>query len=114
MLVAAEVYSALAFVPGDLNRVIDAFSTATSVLGFDFYDIGLSIDINNVPHRLVDVLWPLIPIVVQASALHTNEETPRLAVKQSICEQIFYLARAKQDMRKGAHVLVRRHGIEAF
>ena len=114
MLAATKVYSALAFVLGDLHRVIYAFSTATSVLGFDLYDIGLSIDINKLRHRLVDETWPLFPIVLQASALHTNEETPMMGGKQMIWEQIFYEARAKQGIGIGAHVVERRHGIEAF
>ena len=113
MPVAAEAYSAGACVRGDLHGVIDASSRGTSLPGLDLYDLGIYIDINKRPHRVVDETWPRCPRFLQASALHTNEETPMMGAKQMIWEQIFYGARAKQGMGIGAHVVERRHGIEA-
>ena len=114
MLVAAEGYSAAACDRGDLHRVIDACSRATSLLGLHVYEIGIFIGINCVRHRLLDEPWPLFPIVLPASALHTNEETALMGAKQISWEQIFYGARAKQGMGIGAHLVERPHGIEAF
>ena len=59
--------------------------------------------------RLVDKIRPLIPVALPAGALHTNEKTPRIPVNCRACEQVFYVAFAKQGLVIFADVLFRRH-----
>ena len=73
------------------------------------YDIGTSIGFNSGLHRLVDKIWPLIPVVLLAGALHTNEKTPSIPFKCRACEEVFYVAIAKQGLGIFADVLFRRH-----
>ena len=109
MPVAAEVYSAGACVWGHLQRVILALSRGTCYSGLDLYDIGSSIGFNSGQHRLFDESWPPVPVLLVAGVLHTNEVTPRMPVKRRVCQQVFYLAIAKQGFGIVAHVLLRRH-----
>ena len=104
MPVAAKVYSAVACVWGHLQRVILACSSGTSYFGLDLYDIASTIGCNSLLHRLVDEIWPVRPVALVAGVLHTNEKTPMLPVKIRACQQVFYLASAKQGIGKDVHV----------
>ena len=75
MFVAAEQYSTGARGWGYLQRFIEAFSR-TLIVGFDCYDICVTVDFTYSHHRFVDEMWPLRPLSFPAGALDTNEETP--------------------------------------
>ena len=107
--VAAEVYSLGACVRGHLQRVILALSRGTVYSGLDLYDIGISIGFDSGVHRLFGESWPPLPVLLVAGVLHTNEVTPRIPVKRRVCQQVFYLAIAKQGFGIVAHVLIGRH-----
>ena len=110
MPVAAEAYSAGARARGDLEGVIDACSTGTWYSGLDLYDIGTSIGVNNVLHRVLDECWPLPPGPVVTRVLDTNETTVRMPIKWGASEQVFNSAMAKQGLGIAVHVIFRRHG----
>ena len=110
MRIAAEVYSAGATVGSYLQRVIQASFTTTPCFGLDVYAIG-TICGNSGAHRLVDESRPSCPVALVAGVFHANEKTSRIfvvIVKFRACQQVFYLAIAKQGFGIAVHVL-RRH-----
>ena len=105
MRVAAEVFSAGATVGGYLQRVIQASFTATCYFGLDVYAIG-TICGNSGAHRVVDESRPGCPVALVAGVFHANEKTSRMfVVKCCACQQVFYLAIAKQGCGIAAHVV---------
>ena len=109
MPVAAGAYSAGARARGDLEGVIDACSTGICCSGLDLYDIGTSIGVNNVLHRVLDECWPLPPGPVVTRVLDTNEKTVRIPIKWGAAEQVFNSAMAKQSLGIAVHVTFCRH-----
>ena len=108
MPVGAEGYSAGASVRGHLQRIINAFSTAFYTC-FRVYDFGVAMEVNSGLRRLADEVRPALPVALVAGALRTNEKAPRRIVKWRACQQVFYLAIAKQAFGIAVHVLERRH-----